>query len=118
LGIGLPEVMRSAVKQATRGGLVKSIPPTVEQLHAEQRGLPVSSRRALAKKLKWLQTEAGQAWQRERGKLMKADDQDEESSHEAEAAAENGGSGSGMHAKATPSHADAAPPPKRKRRTK
>jgi hypothetical protein len=81
----LPSVMRDAIAAANRGGLVKSIPATVEQLHAHQKGRPPSTLRALAKKQQWLQTRDGGAYKRERGKLLGADEAVDSSSDEDQA---------------------------------
>ena len=115
LRLGLPEVVRDAVRRATRGGPVKNIPETVEQLHAKQKGKPNSTVRKLAKKQAWLKTDSGQAWQRERGKLMQADDPDESSSDEDKADAATAARSSGPQADPHPSESQARPSQPRKR---
>ena len=70
----LPAEMRAAVQQCNRGGRVEALGLDVSHLHAQQRG---ATRSVLHERVRgWLESEAGQAWQKERAALTQADDDD------------------------------------------
>ena len=71
----LPDEMQRAVRQSVaKDGRMGALQLDVEHLHARQRGATAS---VMHERLcNWLRSEAGQAWSKERAKMLQADDTD------------------------------------------